>query len=57
MTPAVNNSRPLVMQGSGSNGGSNYTFHINGANYSPEEIANVVMAKIKQTESVARERS
>ncbi len=37
-------------------GGSSFTFHINGGQNSPEEIANMVMAKIKTTEQRVRER-
>jgi hypothetical protein len=37
-------------------GGSSYTFHINGGQNNPEEIANMVMAKIKTAEQRVRER-
>jgi len=37
-------------------GGSSFTFHINGGQNSPEEIANMVMAKIKTAEQRVRER-
>ena len=57
MTPAVNSSTPIVVPGSSTSGGNTYTFHINGGTNSPEEIANVVMQKIKRAESIARERS
>ena len=37
-------------------GGSTFTFHINGGNNNPQEIANMVMAKIQNTEQKVRER-
>jgi hypothetical protein len=37
-------------------GGSSFTFHINGGQNNPEEIANMVMAKIKNVEQRVRER-
>lgn len=40
-----------------SSGGNNYTFNINGSTMSPEQIANTVMARIKQTERSERQRS
>jgi hypothetical protein len=38
-------------------GGSSFTFHINGGQNNPEEIANMVMAKIRTTEQRIRERT
>jgi hypothetical protein len=40
-----------------SGGGMNVTIHINGANASPDDIANRVLAKIKDAERAKRERS
>lgn len=57
MTPASNAIMPVMSASSSTSGGNTYTFHINGGNSSPEEIANVVMQKIKRAESIARERS
>jgi len=57
MTPSVNTMSSTAVAGTSSSGGNTYTFHINGGNSSPEEIANVVMQKIKRAESIARERS
>lgn len=57
MTPVSNATTPIMSASSSASGGNTYTFHINGGNSSPEEIANVVMQKIKRAESIARERS
>lgn len=49
---------PSVMASPSMSGGSNnyYTFNINGSNASPDEIANRVMAKIKDQQRAERER-
>lgn len=49
---------PSVMAPPSVSGGSNnyYTFNINGSNASPDEIANRVMAKIKDQQRAERER-
>jgi hypothetical protein len=39
-----------------SGGGNSFTFHINGGQSNPEEIANMVMAKIKTAEQRVSER-
>ena len=39
-----------------SSGSNSFTFHINGGQNNPEEIANIVMAKIKNAEQRVRER-
>ena len=57
MTPVANKMSSVAVAGSSTSGGNTYTFHINGGNSSPEEIANVVMQKIKRAEAIARERS
>ena len=49
--------RPMAMTQSGGNGSTNYyTFQITGGNASPEEIANRVMAKIKDNARAEMER-
>jgi hypothetical protein len=49
--------QPARSGSSTSGGGMSVTVNINGANSSPEEIANRVMAKIKDAERARRERS
>jgi hypothetical protein len=49
--------QPARSGSSASGGGMSVTVNINGANSSPEEIANRVMAKIKDAERARRERS
>ena len=56
---AMPRSNQMAMSSSSSiaSGGSNYTFNINGGQSNPEEIANMVMSKIKTTEQRIRERT
>jgi hypothetical protein len=49
--------QPARSSSSTSGGAMSVTVNINGANSSPEEIANRVMAKIKDAERARRERS
>jgi hypothetical protein len=46
----------VATQATVTSGGNSFTFHINGGQNNPEEIANMVMAKIKTTEQRIRER-
>lgn len=56
---AMPRSNQMAMSSSSSvaSGGSNYTFNINGGQSNPEEIANMVMSKIRTTEQRIRERT
>jgi hypothetical protein len=55
LTPA-SNQMGVATQATVTSGGNSFTFHINGGQNNPEEIANMVMAKIKTTEQRIRER-
>lgn len=50
------NQQGVATSTSVKSGGSTFTFHINGGNNNPQEIANMVMAKIQNTEQKVRER-
>jgi hypothetical protein len=55
LTPA-SNQMGVPTSATVSSGTNSFTFHINGGQNNPEEIANMVMAKIKNTEQRVRER-
>ena len=55
LTPA-SNQMGIPTSATVSSGTNSFTFHINGGQNNPEEIANMVMAKIKNTEQRVRER-
>ena len=55
LTPA-SNQMSAVTSATVSSGSNSFTFHINGGQNNPEEIANIVMAKIKNAEQRVRER-
>ena len=56
--PVASSNKPMPMaMGGGSRGDNNYTFHIKGGeNASPNQIADAVMIRIKETERSNRER-
>ena len=56
LTPA-SNQMGVPTSATVSSGTNSFTFHINGGQNNPEEIANMVMAKIKNTEQRVRERT
>ena len=55
LTPA-SNQMSAATSATVSSGSNSFTFHINGGQNNPEEIANIVMAKIKNAEQRVRER-
>ena len=55
LTPA-SNQKMSAPSATVKSGGSTFTFHINGGQNNPQEIANMVMAKIQNTEQKVRER-
>jgi hypothetical protein len=55
LTPS-SNQMSTTTSATVASGTSSYTFHINGGQNNPEQIANMVMAKIKNSEQRTRER-
>ena len=56
LTP-VSNQTGMATSATVTSGSNSFTFHINGGQNNPEEIANMVMAKIQNSEQRIRERS
>lgn len=56
-TASPMSTNPPIVVSSGASGSNNYyTFNINGSNMSPEQVANQVMAKIRDQQRAERER-